>query len=150
MPFVATQMDLEIIILNEVSQRKINIIWYNLYGKSKNSDTDEFTYKQKQIHRHRKQAYGHQREKVRGRDRLGASLVAQTVKRLPAMLETWVRSVGQKDPLEKEMATHSSTSAWKIPRTEEPGRLPSTGSQSQTQLSDFTYLGIDFGNLGLT
>ena len=43
------------------------------------------------------------------------SLVAQTVKRLPAMWETWVRSLGQEDPLEKEMATHSSTLAWKIP-----------------------------------
>ena len=58
-----------------------------------------------------------------------ASLVAQTVKRLPAMLETQVRSLGQEDPLEKEMATHSSTLAWKIPWTEEPGRLQSMGSQ---------------------
>ena len=52
-----------------------------------------------------------------------ASLVAQTVKLLPTMRETWVRSLGQEDPLEKEMATHSSTLAWKIPWTEEPGRL---------------------------
>ena len=58
-----------------------------------------------------------------------ASLVAQTVKHLPAMQETWVQSLGQKDPLEKEMAPHSSTLAWKIPRTEEPGRLQSMGSQ---------------------
>ena len=58
-----------------------------------------------------------------------ASLVAQMVKRLPAMWETQVRSLGQEDPLEKEMATHSSTLAWKIPWTEEPGRLQSTGSQ---------------------
>ena len=57
------------------------------------------------------------------------SLVAQTVKRLPAMREAWVRSPGREDPLEKEMATHSSTLAWKIPRMEEPGRLQSTGSQ---------------------
>ena len=55
----------------------------------------------------------------------GASLVAQTVKLLSAMLETWVRSLGREDPLEKEMATHSSTLAWKIPWTEEPGRLQS-------------------------
>ena len=54
-----------------------------------------------------------------------ASLVAQTIKHLPAMWETWVWSVGQEDPLEKEMATHSSTLAWKIPWTEEPGRLQS-------------------------
>ena len=60
---------------------------------------------------------------------LYASLVAQTVKRLSAVLETWVRSLGQEDPLEKEMATHSSILAWKIPRTEEPGRLQSMGSQ---------------------
>ena len=57
------------------------------------------------------------------------SLVAQRVKRLPAMQETWGRSLGQEDPLEKEMATHSSTLAWKIPWTEKPGRLQSMGSQ---------------------
>ena len=51
------------------------------------------------------------------------SLVAQMVKHLPAMQETWVQSLGQEDPLEKEMATHSSTLAWKIPWMEEPGRL---------------------------
>ena len=51
------------------------------------------------------------------------------VKHLPAMQETWVRSLGQKDPLEKEMATHSSTLAWKIPWKEDPGRLQSMGSQ---------------------
>ena len=58
-----------------------------------------------------------------------ASLVAQRVKRLPAMRETRVRSLGQEDLLEKEMATHSSTLAWKIPWTEKPGRLQSMGSQ---------------------
>ena len=58
-----------------------------------------------------------------------ASLVAQMVKRLPAIRETWVQSPGWEDPLEKEMATHSSTLAWKIPWTEEPGRLQSMGSQ---------------------
>ena len=51
------------------------------------------------------------------------SLAAQRVKRLPAMWETWVQSPGWEDPLEKEMATHSSTLAWKIPWTEEPGRI---------------------------
>ena len=59
----------------------------------------------------------------------GASLVAQTIKHLPAMRETWVRSLGRKDPLEKEMATHSSILAWRIPWTEEPGGLQSMGSQ---------------------
>ena len=58
-----------------------------------------------------------------------ASLVAQMVKCLPAMRETRVRSLGQEEPLEKDMATHSSTLAWKIPWTEEPGRLQSMGSQ---------------------
>jgi len=58
-----------------------------------------------------------------------ASLVAQRLKRLPAMWETWVPSLGWEDPLEKEMATHSSILAWRIPRTEEPGGLQSTGSQ---------------------
>ena len=52
-----------------------------------------------------------------------ASLVAQMANHLPAMWETWVWSLGQEDPLEKEMATHSSTLPWKIPWTEEPGRL---------------------------
>jgi len=49
--------------------------------------------------------------------------LAQRLKRLPDMRETWVRSLGQEDPLEKEMATHSSTLAWRIPWREEPGRL---------------------------
>ena len=50
-------------------------------------------------------------------------------KRLPTIQETWVQSLGGEDPLEKEMATQSSTLAWKIPWTEEPGRLQSMGSQ---------------------
>ena len=57
----------------------------------------------------------------------GVSLVAQMVKNLPAMQETWVRSLGQEDPLEKEMATHSSILAWGVPWTEEPGGLLSVG-----------------------
>ena len=57
------------------------------------------------------------------------SLVAQMVKCLSTMREIWVRSLGWEDPLEKEMAIHSSTIAWKIPWTEEPGRLQSMGSQ---------------------
>ena len=52
-----------------------------------------------------------------------ASLVAQRVKHLPAMRETWVRSLGGEDPLEKEMAAHSSILAWRLPWTEEPGGL---------------------------
>ena len=60
---------------------------------------------------------------------LGASLVAQMVKHLLAMQDTQLRSLSWEDPLEKEMAIHSSTLAWKIPWTEEPGRLQSMGSQ---------------------
>ena len=55
--------------------------------------------------------------------------MAQKVKRLPTMWETWVRSLGQEDLLEKEMATHSSPLAWKIPWTEEPGGLQAMGSR---------------------
>ena len=58
-----------------------------------------------------------------------ASLVAQRGKRLPAVWETWVQSLGQEDPLQKEMAAHSSILAWKIPWKEEPSRLQSMGSQ---------------------
>ena len=72
------------------------------------------------------------------------SLVAQTVKHLSTMRETWVRSLGWEDPLEKEMAIHSSATAWKIPWTEEADRLQSMGSQRvehdrATLLSLFTF-----------
>ena len=68
--------------------------------------------------------------------------VAQTVKRLSTMQETWVRSLGREDPLEKEMAMHSSTIAWKIPWTEEPGRLQSMGSQRATERLHFTIVAL--------
>ena len=68
------------------------------------------------------------------------SLVAQTVKRLPTVREAWLWSLDQEDPLDKEMASHSSTPAWKIPWMEERSRLPSMGSQSRTQLSNFISL----------
>ena len=57
-----------------------------------------------------------------------ASLVAQTVKNPPAMQDTWVQSLGWEDPLEEDMATHSSILAWRIPWTEEPGGLQSMGT----------------------
>jgi len=63
---------------------------------------------------------------------VAASLVAQAVKRLPIMQETRVQSLGREDPLEKEMATHSSILAWKIPWTEEPGRLVHGVTKSRT------------------
>jgi len=69
-----------------------------------------------------------------------ASLVAQRIKHLPTMWETWVQSLGWEDPLEKEMATHSSILAWSIPWTEKPGSLQPTGvTKSQTQLSNFAH-----------
>ena len=58
-----------------------------------------------------------------------ASLVTQMVKNLPEMQGTWVRSLGQEDPLEEEMATHSSILAWRIPLIKQPGSLQSIGSQ---------------------
>ena len=76
-----------------------------------------------------------------------ASLVAPRLKRLPGMRETWVRSLGQEDPLEKEMATHSRTIAWKVPWTEEPGSLQSVGWQSRTRLSDFTSVYLELISL---
>ena len=65
------------------------------------------------------------------------SLMVQTVKHLPTVPETWVQSLGRKDLLKKEMATHSSILAWKIPWMEEPGRLQSMGSQRVGY--DFTF-----------
>ena len=64
------------------------------------------------------------------------------VKLLPATWKTWVGSLDRKDPLEKEMAPHSSILAWKIPWTEEPDGLQSMGSQSQTRLRDFTLASV--------
>ena len=61
-------------------------------------------------------------------------MVAQTVNNLPAMQETWVQSLGWEGPLDKGMAIHSSILAWRIPWTEEPGGLQSTGLQSWTRL----------------
>ena len=80
-----------------------------------------YIYRERERERERERGAG-------GRGR-GASLVAQTVKCLPTMWETRVRSLGWEDPLEKEMATHSSTLAWKILQAEELGRLQSMGSQ---------------------
>ena len=65
-----------------------------------------------------------------------ASQVARMVENLPAMQETWVRSLVQEDPLEKEMAAHSSILAWEVPWTEEPGGLQPMGTQSRTRLSN--------------
>ena len=69
------------------------------------------------------------------------SLIAQTVKHLPTIRETQVLSLGREDPLEKEMATHSSTLDWKIPRTEERGRLQSIGLQRVNSLEKTLMLG---------
>ena len=65
-------------------------------------------------------------QRIKGVNRVaGGSLVAQMVKNLPAIQETWVQSLSQEDPLEKAMATHSSIFAWEIPWTDEPGKLQS-------------------------
>ena len=65
-----------------------------------------------------------------------SSLAAQTVKRLSTTRETWVQSLGQEDPLDKEMATHSSTLAWKIPWTEEPGRPCSPWGRKESDTTE--------------
>ena len=65
--------------------------------------------------------------------------MAQRLKRLPAMWETWVRSLGWEDPLEKEMATHSSILAWKIPWTEKPGGLQSMGRKESDMTEQFHF-----------
>ena len=73
--------------------------------------------------------------------------MAEMVKNLPAMQETWVQFQGQEDPLEKGMATHSSILAWRIPWTEEPGGLQSTGSQRGKQdWATNTFLSEQLGN----
>ena len=70
---------------------------------------------------------------------MGASLVVQMVKNLPEMQKTQVGSLGWKDPLEKEMATRSSILAWEIPRTQEPGGLPSPGHEESNMTKTFTF-----------
>ena len=72
--------------------------------------------------------------------------MAQRSKRLPPMRETWVRSLGREDPLEKEMVTHSSILAWRIPWTEKPGRLHTVHgvAKSRTRLSDFTTTNVRY------
>ena len=74
-----------------------------------------------------------------------ASLAAQRLKHLPVMQETWVQSLGREDSLEKEMATHSSVLAWRIPWMEEPGGLQSMGSQRVRHefVTSLTYQGLN-------
>ena len=86
-----------------------------------------------------------------------ASLVAQTVKNLPAMQETLVRSLGLKDPLEKGIATHSSTLAWRVPWTEKPGVLQPMGWQrvkhgllTEQQQQSYLFFVSFFKNKGKT
>ena len=75
-----------------------------------------------------------------------ASLVAQTVKRLPEMRETRVRSLGQEDPLEKEMAIHSSILAWRIPWTEKPGCMLQSMGCTQSDTTERLYFTTDSNN----
>ena len=75
---------------------------------------------------------------------ISASLVAQRLKRLPVMQETWVRSLGWEDPLEKELATHSRILVWRIPWMEKPGGLQSTGSRRvTTERLNFHFLSME-------
>ena len=83
--------------------------------------------------------WGHKESDMTNHSTSWASLVVQMAKESPAVWETWIWSLGWEDPLEKGMAAHSSILAWRIPWTEEPGRLQSTGSQSWTQLSNFHF-----------
>ena len=76
---------------------------------------------------------------------LQASLVAQTVKHLPAMRETWVRFLGREDPLKKEMATHSSILAWEIPRMEEPGGPPRPWGEEPCPVDTFITVALELG-----
>ena len=71
---------------------------------------------------------------------VSASLMAQTMKHLPAMWETHIRSLGQEDPLEQGIATHSSTLAWKIPWTEEPGRYSPWGRKKSDKTERLHFL----------
>ena len=73
-----------------------------------------------------------------------SSLVAQMVKNLPAVQETWVRSLGQEDPLEEEMAIHSSVLAWEIPCTGEPGRLYSPWGQKESDMTEHKHFYFHF------
>ena len=75
-----------------------------------------------------------------GGQNIGASLLAQVVKSLPALQEIQIQSLGQEDPLEKGMDTHSSSLAWKIPRTEEPGGLQSMGHKESDTTERLTHL----------
>ena len=69
--------------------------------------------------------------------------MAQTIKNLPAMQETWVRSLGQEDPLEKGMATHSSILAWRILWIEEPGGVQSMGHRESDRIERLTIIGME-------
>ena len=109
--------------------------------------TSDYTTKLQSSRQAQRQKYRSMEQNRKPRDKSMHlwTLVAQRVRRLPAMRETWVRSLGQEDPLEKEKATHSGTLAWKIPWMEKPGRLQSMGSlrvghSLATSLSLFTFM----------
>ena len=93
-------------------------------GKGEKKNTHLSTEFQRIARRDKKGFLGDQCKEIEENNRMGkTSLVAQRLKRLPAMRETWVRFLGQEDTVEKGTATHSSILAWRIPRTEEPGRV---------------------------
>ena len=136
MAFATTWIDMKTIILSETLEK--DIIWYHLYAESKKKVKISLFTKQKHTNRLRKQTYSYKKGRDGGkRDKLKVwewqihttiyeiafpgSLVGQN---LPAVWETCVWFLGQEDPMEKEMANLSSILAWKIPWTEDPGRLP--------------------------
>ena len=93
-------------------------------------------------------SYACKKKKLRSLRGIQDSLVAQRLKGLPAMWETWVQSLDREDPLEKEMATHSSTLAWRIPWTEDLGRLQSTG-RKELDTTEQLHFHLSF-SVGLT
>ena len=137
MPFAATWVVIEIVTLGEVNQAKTNATCYHLHVESKIRVQVNWFTNQNQV----TDVKTNLMVTWKGRDKLGdwnghvytamhwASLTAQLIKNLPAVQETQIRFLGQKDPLEEEMATHSSILAWRIPWAEEPERLQSMGSQ---------------------
>ena len=135
---------------------KLNRFWYlrlQKWMQKKNIQAYSWKVVGNSIWKFQRGANGHQRRFwvgtwimgypriSRGLPVIRASLVAQMVKYLPAMRETWIQFLGQEDPLEKEMAIHSSTLAWKTPWTEDPDRLQSMGLQR---------VGYDWGLHSLT
>ena len=107
--------------------------------------TSDYTTKLQSSRQAQRQRYRSMEQNRKPRDKSMhlQTLVAQRVRRLPAMRETWVQSLDWEDPLEKEKATHSGTLAWKIPWTEKPGRLQSIVSQKESDMTERLHFHMD-------